>query len=151
SGARAPAALVPTSSPVPTKVPFRMPAPGAMSSLSPGSAIAASLPRCQSVAQAAGEHVVGELGHGPLPAGLPHGGPPVGVPEKVVYGEGDLIDVGGVAHHETGLAVLHRLGGAAAVAGDLGHPGRGRLHEDDPEPLLLEAGPAVPAEHGVHV
>ena len=35
--------------------------------------------------------------------------------------------------------------------GDLRHARRGRLEEHDAEALLLEAGPAVAAQHGVHV
>ena len=54
-------------------------------------------------------------------------------------------------HHEAGLAVDHRLGGAAAVARDLGHAGGGRLEEHDAEALLLQPTPPVPAEHGEDV
>ena len=35
--------------------------------------------------------------------------------------------------------------------GHLGDPRRRRLQEHDPEPLLLEAQPPVPAQHGEHV
>ena len=45
----------------------------------------------------------------------------------------------------------HRLGGAAAVAGDLGHAGGRGLEEHDAEALLLEAAPPVAAAHGEHV
>ena len=38
-----------------------------------------------------------------------------------------------------GLAVDHRLGGAPAVAGDLGHAAGRGLEEHDAEALLLEA------------
>ena len=65
-------------------------------------------------------------------------------------GAGDRVDVGGV-DHVPGLAVHHRLGGSAAVAGHLGHACGSRLEEDDAEALLLEAAPPAAAEHGVDV
>ena len=57
----------------------------------------------------------------------------------------------GSRQHEAGLAVDHRLGGAAAVARHRRDPGGGGLEEHDPEPLLLQAAPAGPAAQGEHV
>ena len=54
-------------------------------------------------------------------------------------GHGDR--VAGSADDQTGLAVDHRLGGAAAVARDLRDAAGGRLEEHDAEALLLEAAP----------
>ncbi len=62
-----------------------------------------------------------------------------------------VADLGRPPDHDAGLAVRHRLAGAARRAGHLGHPGRGGLEEDDPESLLFEAEPPVAAQHGEDV
>ena len=45
----------------------------------------------------------------------------------------------------------HSLAGTTGAAGNLRHPRRGRLEEDDAEPLLLESEPPVAASHDEHV
>ena len=59
-----------TSPPVPPRSRLTSPAPGS-AACSP-SAIGVSLPPAERLAEARGEHVVGEPGDGPLAAGLPH-------------------------------------------------------------------------------
>ncbi len=56
-----------------------------------------------------------------------------------------------MVQHDAGLVVEHRFSRAAAVSGHRGDAGRGRLEEDDPEPLLLEPAPAGPAAQREHV
>ena len=73
------------------------------------------------------------------------------VAEQLPQGVGHGAGVGGVGHHQAGLAVDHRLVGPPAAPGHLGHPGRRRLEEDDAESLLLESEPPVAAGHGEHV
>ena len=46
--------------------------PAARRGLAASSAMRARLPLAEGIAEASRQHVVGELGHGPLPPGLPH-------------------------------------------------------------------------------
>ena len=50
-------------------------------------------------------------------------------------------------HDSAGDPVDDRFVGAAAVPRDLRHCARGRLEEHDAEPLLLETGPTIAAQH----
>src|SRR5205085_455873 len=75
----------------------------------------------------------------------------IGVVKQATQGGSDCRAVVWTADDEAGLTVDHRLAGPAAVARHLRHAARGRLEEHDAEPLLLEAAPPLPAQHGKHV
>ena len=88
---------------------------------------------------------------GSLPTGEGHPAASLRVGQQRIEGRHDRVDLLGPIHDQPRLSVEDRFGRPTAVTGDLRHPGGGRLEEHDAESLLLEPGPAVPAEHRVDV
>ena len=75
--------------------------------------------------QPVGQHVVGELGHCPLPGPTTHLQATVIVVQKVGQGTGHALDRPRRTDHQTGSTMLHRLGCSTALAGDLCDAGGG--------------------------
>ena len=82
--------------------------------------------------------VIGEFGHCSKPAVQPHPLKANPIRQQGIQGGDHLIQVAGLAHHQTGSAVLYRFGRSPAVSGQLRHSGGGRLQKYDAEPFLLQ-------------
>ena len=111
-----------------------------------------SCQRAERSAQPLGEHVVGELGHGPLARRRAHRAR-ASAGRRAARSNAAATSSASSGRRTT-MPVSPSATASAApptVAGHLRHAARRRLDEHDAEALLLEPAPPVAAQHGVHV
>lgn len=101
--------------------------------------------------QLSGELVVGESMKHALTSGLTEHGAPPGIIHESVDRSGNSADIAWIIEDESGTAIENSFGRSSAAACERGHTGTCGLEEHDAEPLLFEASPAVPAQHGEKV